>query len=97
MNKMFILIVLLSSGCATPLNEHNRYLKIKSLLAQEKYSGAGMEIFKLEKDYPQSEYLCELWNVQIAYFKDKNTAATFVKETEEKRNKRCNSNSPEKK
>lgn len=85
----FAIIALSVASCATTRNEHTQYLEIKSQLANERYSKATFEIMKFENDYPQSQYLCELWNVQIAYFKDLKSSAEFVKKTEDKYNEKC--------
>lgn len=89
MNAFMALFLLILISCAAHVSEHSRYLQIKSLLAKDRYSAATNEIFKLEKEYPKSEYLCELWGIQIAYFKDKDTAEKFVLGTEKKRNDNC--------
>ncbi|AZZ36606.1 hypothetical protein CIK05_07325 [Bdellovibrio sp. qaytius] len=93
MKKMFCLLLFFTgfiTSCASQsIDEHQRYLLIKGHLAGDRYSNATVEIVKLEKDYPDSQYLCELWGVEIADISVMNGSKSFIEETKKKRQERC--------
>jgi hypothetical protein len=91
MKIILVSFTILFVGCATSKikTEHAHYLEIKSYVASQKPGLATNEIFIFEKNYPNSDYLCELWNIQIAFGNRVGFSEKFLKETEEKRKTKC--------
>jgi len=82
-----VIISILVTGCATTYkNESQHYLGIKSILSREQYSLAVVEIIEFEKKYPESDMLCELLPVHIAWRKDRGYT---TKEIEKRYKKKC--------
>ena len=86
--------LLLSCSTSQPESEHGKYIKIKSLIGKDRYSLAWLEIAELERIYPASSYLCELWNFQLALSKERDHSKNFIKNLEEKRAKNCEVRKP---
>ena len=96
MRKKFDLKILLlifpyffMSCVSGKLTEDERYLLIKTDLANSRYSFASNKAREFEKDFPESRYLCELWNIQIAYYKEVNCCNYALKQAEENYKSRC--------
>jgi len=89
--KIFLLMLsCLFIGCMSGrLTEDERYLLIKSNLAQERYSAAANKAREFEKDFPNSRYLCELWNTQIATYRKGNCCDFFLKQAEDNYKSKC--------
>lgn len=65
----YVCLILLCVGCSTShvKDESESYLQIRTLIANEYYSKANLEIDIFENNYPSSRYLCEMYNFRIAY------------------------------
>lgn len=86
-NVTIFSILFLGISCATTYeNEHQHYLGIKGAMARDRYSVAALDILEFEKRYPNSDYLCELLPIHIAWKKDKNLNS---KDIETKYDKKC--------
>jgi len=86
---IYLIIFVAFFSCASPYtyeNEHQYYLGIRAAMAKDQYSLATARIIELEKDFSNSRYLCELYNIQIAW---KNDQKLDVREVEEKYQKKC--------
>lgn len=55
-------------------------------MAKDRYSVAVVEIYKFEKLYPDSEYLCELYQIQVAWRSNMGYDADDIRE---KRKQKC--------
>nr|BDT28440.1 hypothetical protein BHI3_19060 [Bacteriovorax sp. HI3] len=74
---LIISIFAFTCSCSTIYkNEHQHYLGIKSAMAKDRYSLAVKEIMEFKDKYPESNYLCELLPIQIAWKKDRNMDAS---------------------
>lgn len=86
-----ILSIFLSSACSSFKydNERQSYFAIKEFYDEGKPALASNQIFLFEDKYPNSEYLCELWDIQISFGKRAGYSSKYIKETEKKKKERC--------
>ncbi len=85
-----VLTVSLLVSCATFDNEHHSYLGIRAMMARKDYKEANKAIEALEKQYPNNEYLCELYKRQLKWIKNKKVTSNS-KDIRDKIKKHCKS------
>ena len=70
MNKIIFLLMLnvFLLSCSSFKTEESHYEGILAYMENDKYSKASREIQLFEAEYPESEHLCELWQIQIKNF-----------------------------
>jgi hypothetical protein len=89
-NKIIVCLIILifSFGCATTKPEPEAYKEIMNYQKSHRYSQAAYEVFRFEAAYPNSKYLCELWQLQIDYYTKEDSNADYVKQVKQKRSER---------
>jgi len=76
-------------SCATTKSESQAYRDIKNLQKAHRYSLAAGDVFKFEAAYPESKHLCELWEMHIQYYSERNSNAGYVEKVRSKHDDRC--------
>ncbi len=86
----YIVTFILVSSCATTYqNEHQHYIGIKSHIEKDHYSLATLEIMKFQENYPNSRYICELYNFEIAVGRDRDFNDKFMTDIEKRYDNKC--------
>jgi uncharacterized protein (DUF2344 family) len=91
MKQLILVILLICSACSSVKydNENQHYIGIKSLIAKDYYSKAILEIYDFQEKYPNSRYICELYNFEIAYEKDRDFSDKHIQKIEKLYNEKC--------
>ena len=89
--KILLLVILVLTSCSSVKykNEHQHYIGIRSFIAKDRYSLAYLEIMKFQEKYPNSRYICELYNFEIAVAKDRDYSERHIKDIEKRYDNKC--------
>ena len=76
-------------SCASIKPEKEAYYDILKMREKHYYSKAVSQVFKFEAAYPDSKYLCELWEIQVNYYTKRKKNFGYIKKLKKKRCQRC--------
>lgn len=86
---LLVLAFLVSCSSVKYENEHQHYIGIKSMIAKDHYSQAFLEIMKFQEIYPNSRYICELYNFEIAVGRDRDYSKNYMTDIEKRYDNKC--------
>jgi hypothetical protein len=86
---LLVLPLIGSVSCASKRAEKDLNEHIHKMVSEERYSVAAKEISIMEKDYPQSRHLCELWKIQLGIFKRNDVFDSATRNVESKLKENC--------